>query len=191
METDKAYRQIYLVLVPHRDIRLIYKNYSLSLFKQGFYGAFHIPWIAPLAAISRPFNTNELNNCARILKNSSKNGKICASKASAVPFPVNENNFSIYGPELDIKIPQGVLGEAEKKVTCFFSPPVIGALLFESGSGTEALPPPPQVSFRAAAAANMYLFPLLTNGAAGFSWKIGKLHWLPKVQNCSNSVDFL
>jgi hypothetical protein len=179
MKTEKPHRQIYLVLVPHRDIRLILKDYSLSLFKQGFYGAFHIPWIAPLAAISRPFNTDELKNCARIIKDSSKSGKIYASKVSSVPFPVNENNFSIYGPGLDINLPPGALGEAEKKVIRFFSPPVIGALLREEGE-TIALPPPPQVSFRAAAVANMYLFPLLTDGVIGLRWKIGKLYWLPK-----------
>jgi hypothetical protein len=180
METEKPHRQIYLVLVPHRDIRLILKDYSLNLFKQGFYGAFHIPWLAPLAAISRPFNTDELKNYARILKDSSKSGKIYASKAAAVPFPVNENNFSIYGPELDINLPPGALGEAEKKIIRFFSPLVIGALLSEGKIETDILPPPPQVSFRAAAVANMYMFPLQINGAVGFKWKIGKLHWLPK-----------
>jgi len=180
MKTDKPYRQIYLVLVPHRDIRLIYKNYSEGLFKQGFYGAFHIPWIAPLAAISMPFNTDELKNCARIIRDSSKSGKICASEAAAVPFPVNENDFSIYGTSLDINLPLGALGEAGEKVNYFFSPPVIGALL-QNGSETAALPLPPQASFRVAAVANMYLFPLIKNGVIGLKWKIGKLHWLPNV----------
>jgi hypothetical protein len=180
MKTDKPYRQIYLVLVPHRDIRLILKDYSANLFKQGFYGAFHIPWIAPLAAISRPLNTDELKKCAHILKDSTKGNKICASKASVVQFPLNENNFSIYGPELDINLPAEALGEAEKKVSRFFSPPVICSLLFEDKTETAALPPPPHISFRVAAVTNMYLFPLLKKGAVGFSWKIGRLHWLPK-----------
>jgi hypothetical protein len=182
MKTDKPHRQIYLVLVPHRDIRFILKDYSLNLYKKGFYGAFHIPWIAPLAAISRPFNTDELKNCARIIKTSLKGDKIFASDAAAVPFPLNKSGFSIYGPKLDINLHPGVLGEAEKKIIRIFSPPVIGALLLD-GSETEALPPPPKISFRAAAAANMYLFPLLINGAVGFKWKIGKLHWLANVQN--------
>jgi len=187
MKTDKPHRQLYLVLVPHRDIRLILKDYSLNLFKHGFYGAFHIPWIAPLAAISRPFNTDELKNCARILKTSLKGGKFFTSDAATVPFPLNEQGFSIYGPKLDINLSPGALGEAEKKINCIFSPPVIGALL-RDGKETVALPPPPQVSFRAAAAANMYLFPLFKNGVIGLKWKIGKLHWLPNMQNYSNSV---
>jgi hypothetical protein len=189
MKTNKPYRQLYLVLVPHRDIRIIYKNYSLNLFKQGFYGAFHIPWIAPLAAISRLFSTDELKSCARIFKTSQKEDKIFASDAAAVPFPVNEHGFSIYGPKLDINLPLEALCEAEKKIIRIFSPPVIGVLL-RDGSETEAMPPLPQASFRASALANMQLFPFFKNGAIGFKWKIGKLHWLPNALNCSNSADF-
>jgi len=181
MKTDKPQRQIYLVLVPHRDIRFVFKDYSLNLYKKGFYGAFHIPWIAPLAAISKPFNADELKNCARIIKTSLKGDKIFASDAAAVPFPLNKRNYSIYGPKLDIYLPPEVLSEAEKKIIYAFSPTVIGTLL-PDGSETEALPPPPKVSFRAAAVANMYLFPFLRNGAVGFKWKIGKLHWLPNTQ---------
>jgi len=177
MKTDKPHRQIYLVLVPHRDIRFILKDYSLNLYKKGFYGAFHIPWIAPLAAISKPFNADELKNCARIIKTSLKGDKIFSSDAADVPFPVNESRFSIYGAKLDINLPPEALGEAAKKITRAFSPIVIGALLREEGE-TGDLPPPPPLSFRAAAAANMYIYPLLTNGAVGFKWKIGKLHWL-------------
>jgi hypothetical protein len=180
MKTDKPHKQIYLVLIPHRDIRFIFKDYSLNLYKKGFYGAFHIPWIAPLAAISRPFNTDELKNCARIIKTSLKGDKIFASDAAAVLFPLKKSGFSIYGPKLDINLPQEALSKAEKKIIYAFSPPVIGTLLLD-GSETEALPPPPKVSFRAAAVANMYLFPLLRKDAVGFKWKIGKLYWLSNI----------
>jgi hypothetical protein len=182
MKTDKPHRQIYLVLVPHRDIRLIFKDYSLILFKKGIYGAFHIPWIAPLATISMPFNSHELKNCARILKTSLKGDKIFTSDAVTVPFPVNKSGFSIFGPKLDINLPMETLNKARKKIIRIFSQPVIGTLL-QDGSETGALPTPPQVSFRAAAVANMYLYPLLINGSVGFKWKIGKLQWLANVQN--------
>jgi len=180
MKTDKTRGQIYLVLVPHRDIRLIYKNYSACLFEQGFYLAFHIPWVAPLAELSRPFNTYELKNCARILKNSTKGDKIFASDTATIRFPMNENEHSLFGSQLNVSLPLEALdNEIGKKVIRFFSLPVIGTLLME-GNKTAALPVPPKVSFRAAAVANMYLLPLLKKSVTGFKWEIGKLHWLPK-----------
>jgi hypothetical protein len=41
---------------------------------------------------------------------------------------------------------------------------------------------PPAVSFNAAAVANMHFYPLNAqqDGISGFSWKIGKLFWLPR-----------
>jgi len=186
MKTHKPLRHIFLVLVPHRDIRLIYKNYSECLFKQGFYGAFYIPWVVPLAEISRPFNADELKNCARncarIINDSTKGDKIFSSDAAQIPFLYDEKRLSLYGAKLNISLPPEALGETGKKVIRFFSPQIIGTLLLE-GNETETLPAPPQASFRAAATANMYLYPLSKNGAIGFKWKIGKLHWLPKERN--------
>jgi len=188
MKTKKQHAGVFLVLVPHRDIRLVLRNYSAALFRAGFDGAFHFPWVAPLAALSRPLNADELKRCARSIREAAGNGKITATEASRTAFPTAGNNQEdcvLYGPRLDIAIPQDIVNAAKNPV--FFTPPVIGACLLPADSGENAsIPAPPQLSFHAAAVANMYWRPLRPyNGAqqaVGYKWKIGKLCWLAPVK---------
>ena len=189
MKTKKQRAQVFLVLVPHRDIRLVLRNYSAALFRAGFDGAYNFPWVAPLAALSRPLNAEELKRCANSIREAAGNGKINAGQASYAAFPMSEHQEAcvLYGPRLDISIPRDI-GLAAK-TTGFFSPPVIGACLLPAGGGENAnIPAPPELSFRAAAVANMYWRTLRQydgtqqGGAAGYKWKIGKLCWLAPVK---------
>jgi hypothetical protein len=190
MKTKKQRAQIFLVLVPHRDIRLVLRNYSAALFRAGFDGAYNFPWVAPLAVLSRPLNAEELKRCARSIREAAGNGKINAGQASYTAFPVlgqNQEDCVLYGPRLDISIPRDI-GLAQKAAD-FFSPPVIGACLLPADGGKNAnIPSPPELSFRAAAVANMYWRTLppydgtQQGGAAGYKWKIGKLRWLAPVK---------
>jgi hypothetical protein len=185
--------KIFLVLVPHRDVRLVLRNHSAALFKAGFDGAFHFPWVAPLFALSRPFNEGELKHAARVLRDIAGKGKISAAQAAAADFPINENGAVIFGPSLNLTIDSETLG-ASKKIKSVFSPPVTGSLLCDTGFDYSAIPAPPQLSFRAAAVANMYWRPLRNHageqpgGIIGYKWKIGKLCWLAAVKNkeCQN-----
>jgi len=61
------------------------------------------------------------------------------------------------------------------------SPAVLGAAILR-GPPPEGLPPPPEVSFRAAALAEMILRPIRRPGESGglsFEWEIGEPRWLP------------
>ena len=178
--------RVFLVLVPHRDIRLALRKYSDMLFKAKFTGSYHFPWVAPLAAISRPFNTEELKHCARSIREAS-GGKIFAHEAAAASFPAGEGTL-LFGPRLDLSILPDSLGGSESaaKITNIFSPPVIGSFLLSVGEcETPTIPSPAPLSFRAAAVANMFWHPLCSGGnIIGYKWKIGNLIWLPVRRNC-------
>jgi hypothetical protein len=174
--TQKKHTDIFLVLVPHRDVRLILRNYSASLFRAGFSGAFCFPWAAPLAALSRALNDAELKNCARVLREA-LGSKIRAGNAAVCAF----GNEAIFGPHVEIDNLPDVFKDAAGKVTEIFPQPVIGACLLQANEAENAaLPPPPELSFRAAAVANLYWRRTDEGGALGARWKIGKLCWLPK-----------
>jgi len=182
-----------LVLVPHRDARLLLRTWSASLFKAGFPGAYSFPWVAPLAALSRPLSAEELKHCALVLRKQSlgvNGGKISAGDISSLSFPGNTfgdgfgENVVLSGPGIDLALCPSVLSATvTAKIASFFSPVLIGACLGNSAvPGEGAFPPPPEISFRAAALANMIYRPLHEYGDFSFEWKIGKLHWLPKAK---------
>ena len=177
--------RIFLVLVPHRDIRLVLRKYSDTLFKAGLAGAYHFPWVAPLAAISRPLNAEELKHCARSIREA-VGGKILAHEAAAAAFPADKDGTLLFGPRLDLSITPNTLfgSESAVKTTGVFSPPVIGSCLLSAGKDeVSALPHPPPLSFRAAAVANMLWRPLRSGGSViGYKWKIGNLIWLAPVR---------
>ena len=163
------------------------RKYSGALFGEGVTGAYHFPWAAPLAALSRPLDSVELKHCARTLREAAGDGKINAVEACFTAFPP-ESGAALFGPRLEIAVPKDIGGE---KAVGLFSPTVIGACLFDSagnaavaaGAGAASLPAPPKLSFRAAAVANMFWRPLKTDGtASGYKWKIGPLCWLPPVR---------
>ena len=181
MKTEKQRAQIFLVLVPHRDARLVLRNYSDALFRAGVTGAYHFPWAAPLAALSRPLDTEELKCCARALREAAGGRKICAGEASLTTFPA-ESDTLLFGPRLDITIPLNALGGGASKVSGVFSQPVLGSCLLSADEVQTQSLPPPKLSFRAAAVANMFWRPLQAGGIViGYKWKIGKLCWLPAV----------
>jgi len=178
LKTQKNLTHIFLVLVPHRDTRLVLRNYSADLFKAGFAGAYHFPWVAPLASLSRAFDDAELKHFSRALREI-VGSKIHADKATFCAF----DEDALFGPSIDIDDLSGALKEVAGKVTEIFARPVIGSCLLTSDAENAALPAPPQLSFRAAAAANMYWRRTDEGGACCVKWKIGKLFWLPSAKD--------
>jgi len=190
----RKHEQLFLVLVPHRDVRASLGKYSADLIKGGFKGGCLFPRVAPLAAISQPFTKDELKQCARAVREiitSAKNGenKIFTKETAADEFPLDEcktgeSKIFLFGPKLNLVIPQNIFCESSvKKLTKFLSTPVMGIFLMNAGESTIAsFPPPQELSFRAAAVANMS-FQQINTGimkTRGFKWKIGELIWLPK-----------
>jgi hypothetical protein len=183
----------FLVLVPHRDTRLPLHALSASLFSAGFPGAYSFPWIVPLALLKRPLLAEELKTLAIALRLqlNSEGGKFIAGPPSlcslAAEFLVDKSAF-VYGPALAIRLSDNYYEPVAEAISNRFSPLVLGAALVresESEKGASAIlhaAAPPQISFRAAALANMSYGPLQSGNESGYSyeWKLGPFHWLPK-----------
>jgi hypothetical protein len=187
-----------LVLIPHREARNRIRAWSEGLFAAGTAGLF--PWAAPLACLSRPLNPGELRDAAFTLREANRrgDGKIRTAAPAFLPDllppPVvggaggkstGPRGPALYGPRLDLCLGQALQGGAASKILRLFSPIVLGAALIENPeenpAAAEALPPPPETAFRAAALANMICRFRRTQGAALFEWKIGKPRWLPSA----------
>jgi hypothetical protein len=179
-----------LVLVPHRDSRQLLKKYSGSLFAAGFWGAWSFPWVAPLAVLSSPLSHAELKQVAAIFREQSlalnPGGKMQSLPPAQSPFPddfplgdsCNAKKPAVFGPALDFAVPELAVSLVGSKARHWFSPLALGAALVSEAS---APPAPPALSFRACALANMDLRPLAADGYS-YSWKIGKLCWLPPLR---------
>jgi hypothetical protein len=196
-------------LVPHRDSRRRLRDWSASLFAGGFSGAWSFPWAAPLAVLSRPFSAGELKHCARRLREAARlgggnsEGAIKTGPASGAAFPGGLGRaFSgpgragfdgpeqavLFGPALDLAVPESAfISGAASKIISRFPRPVIGSCLLWDSAPDE--PPPPALTFRAAALANMIYRPPegAANGGCLVTWKIGALYWLPPVRNLFNN----
>lgn len=167
------------------------------MFKAGFFGAYHFPWIVPLAIVNRPFNEAELKHCAGIIRQESlriSGGKINAGELVRTTIPADGtpsdpplDALSIFGPGLKLVFPaNAMMPDTQAKITSLFSPLLIGAGILQPFEAVpENLPPLPQISFRAAAVANMIWRISQPQEAGGFSskWKIGKPVWLAAVKS--------
>jgi len=172
-----------LVLVPHRDARGLLRAWSGSLFSEGLPGAWSFPWVTPIAALKRPLSNEELKSRALALRQiiEHSGGKIISGPSEAA---VISNNVSVFGPSVNIALPDSFFDFNDDAVIRRVSSLVVGAALCETGSTPNVSRPAPVLSFRAAALANMVFRPLPSSNGAyndfSFEWEIGKLFWLPK-----------
>ncbi|MCL2762294.1 MAG: hypothetical protein FWD36_03675 [Treponema sp.] len=189
-----------LVLVPHRDVRLLLRKWSAELFAAGLPGAWSFPWVAPLATLKRTLSTEELKALAKkmgtgdwglgtrdsglkvkLITNTLRQQTTLPSPQSLVPSP-----YSLFGTELNIALSDDFFEPVSEAIDCRFSQPVLGAALITHGGKAapsflinfDDLPPPPSISSRAAALANMS-YQIKDDNFC--EWKIGTLHWLPKL----------
>jgi hypothetical protein len=190
METENRRIQTFLVLVPHRDVRVELRKYCELIIKTGLKGVYNFPYIAPLASLSQPLNTTELKQIAHALREAAGNNKISAEKNDVTAFPNHEDNLTLLGPRLNITVLQNVFESAAKKIDTLFSSIITGCFLIpehisdftEGGNKFSALRVTPfeNLGFKAAAVANLYWRSLHINGEIYYKWKIGKLCWLPR-----------
>ena len=181
-----------LVLVPHHEARLPLRYWSASLFSAGLPGAWSFPWLAPLACLNRSLSPDELKRLALTLRQqiNENGGKFITGSPALTAFPgidPGSKTLSIFGLKLNIDL-SGIFNKPDNNaLKVLFSPPLIGAGILY-GTLPEYLPTPPEVSFRAAALANMSLRPLSQDKGGqdnySFEWRIGQLHWLPKKHSC-------
>jgi hypothetical protein len=194
-----------LVLVPHRDTRVMLRKWSASLCT--LFDGVLFPQVIPLALITRYFNEGELKHCAASLGKTAPAPLASAGKFTtaasretqiddhaliksilmSVPsiLPDSSARFSVYGPALNINLPPAFFCETAKvKVKDSFNDFLIGCLLRPAceNSVSENFPPLQRFSFGAAAIANMSLRAIGQDACYMTEWKIGKLCWLPKVK---------
>lgn len=182
-----------LVLVPHRDTRLKAQKLSAELFASGYSGAWAFPWVSPLAVLSRPLSAEELKRAASAIReeNQDNGGKITSGGYARAAFPLESKDIAVFGPALNLRVEDSAFSAIGSAVHFRFSPFVLGAAIVYGGetqaAHENALPAIPDISFRAAALANMIYRPLRqgeksAGGEYSFSWRIGALCWLPPVR---------
>jgi hypothetical protein len=198
----------FILLLPHRDCGKVLRAYSRRLFAGGFWGAYSFPSALPLGIVSRPFTRAELKELATALRNLTlaRDGKIrtglpvrVSPLGGGVPketgnalSPEEAPGFTLFGPSLNLELPPEF---PPAEIFRFrFSSPVLCAALIPRNLPKQAAPPPPSLSFRAAAVANMILRPLSGGDKSenfegySFEWKIGERVWLPAYQGPGKRV---
>ncbi|GHU69267.1 hypothetical protein FACS189450_01810 [Spirochaetia bacterium] len=144
-----------------------------------------------MGIISRFLTKDELNDLAHALREESladgRDGKMIAGEAGVQPVP-SLRGLSFFGPALASRLPEPLFtGSAAGALVCGFPRPVLASAVVcdvPPGSGLPSnLPPPPAISFRAAAAANMLYRALPVGDDYSFEWQIRELHWLPSVKD--------
>jgi len=178
---------VFLVLVPHQDVRIKLRKYCDSLIKTGLKGLYNFPFVVPLVSLTEKLNKDELKKTAIHLRKITEEKKINTVNISNIQFPAGTENMELLGPRLDLNI-ENLLTNGIQKLKNNFSPLIIGSFLipgpsqFLSDSVSKDLEKIPfeHLSFRAAAVANMHWQPVQKNGETIFIWKIGNLCWLPR-----------
>jgi hypothetical protein len=186
-------------LVPHRDARLAARAYSGALFSAGVLGAWSFPWVIPLAFIKKSFTRDELKKLAGDLRalsiSGGGDGMIRADGEATIPFI---KGYDLYGLNMDPGFSPELFTPVKDNVISVFPRPVLGAaLVHPPDAGTPELrgrprtfppvPACPEISFRAAYAANIIYRPLSTGEAYSFEWIIGRPAWLPRVKKRRNA----
>jgi hypothetical protein len=190
MKTENGQIHKFLVLVPHRDIRVELQKYRDLTLKASLTNVYNFPLVTPLISLSRSLNNGELKQIAHSLREAAGKNKMSAEEGAVTAFPCYKKKLSLIGPRLNIVIPQNIFDSVSKKINALFSPLVIGCFLIpeinldpnEDKKRLNALfeIQHEKLKFRAAAVANMYWRSLQVNSEIYYKWKIGKLCWLPR-----------
>jgi len=183
-------QNIFLVLVPHRDTRLELQKYNGALFKAGLADVYTFPCAVPLTSLSRPLNADELKNTARRLREAASAEKFHITGTSTCRLSVNDEDMILFGPKIEYDS-AGVNSIKIEKIKSLISPLIAAACLIPNKNGQKVLSAlklktlanlaSPELTFRAAAIANMFWKPVRKNGETFYKWKIDKLIWLPKM----------
>jgi hypothetical protein len=185
METaakDSAEPSLYLaVLVPHRDCLPLLEGYRRALFAAGLQGAWSFPSVAPLALLRAPVPAKTLKALAAELRRLLGGRKILSGPAGECTVPENTGagpGLRLFGPLLDLP----GLPPAEEMLLLWEKPVLVSAVLAPPEGVPDQRIPPPVLSFRAAALANLVLKPAPCGGGGySFAWERGPLFWLPKT----------
>ena len=187
----------FVVLVPHQDCLPALDVYRHKLFVAGFLGAYAFPAAAPLALLNRPLSSSELKAASAELRMLLGKKKIVSTglEESSCWKSVPACSYGFFGHMLDMPFPALPADAAVYS----WKKPILAPALLAAGekvpvtiSGTDSIIIP-DISFRAAALANLTLMPVLSSavgndtvsfsdfdGNYSFTWELGPLHWLPR-----------
>ncbi|MCL2440809.1 MAG: hypothetical protein FWD14_03635 [Treponema sp.] len=188
MNTRKD-KQIFLVLVPHRDVRIELQKYSNKLIKEGLTGVYTFPLVVPLVSLLKPLKNDELRQIAITLRKVLGKEKITTAEFSSTLFPADTDTeeMFLFGPKLGFNIPIYIFENVSDKLKKHFSPLIAGLYLqprenkqFCALKTESSVPPCEILPTSAAALANLHWQPINLNGKNSYKWKIDKLCWLPK-----------
>jgi hypothetical protein len=167
----------FAALVPHRDAVSVLERYRRELFARGLYGAFSFPALVPLAPLAAPPEDGGLKAAAASFRHKLGNAHI--TSGSWLPFALPGFPFSLYGPVFTLP---GIRETARGILPPAFPVTALAAAVLgpEDSALISGLPPPPDISFRAAALTVVELGPC-EYGAEPYSlsWNTGRLFWLP------------
>jgi hypothetical protein len=204
VKTDRTDFFLFAALVPHRNAVFVIEKFRQQLFTLGLDGAFSFPTVVPLALLSRPLSGAELKTAAAELRKSLGKRKIILSAAHGESAQGTDTKFpglpaasfcdvslslaglSFFGPCLDMPFP----AFPESAILARWEKPLLAPAILGPGGAERVrdvagkLPPPPELSFRAAALTNLAVYPA-GNGEAGYSyvWELGRLYWLPNPRH--------
>jgi len=177
----------FIILIPGRDTEKLLDGYRAALFTRGFHGAYSFPPAAPLAEVSRPFSRDELKELAGNIRDLTiaHDGKIVSAECG---LNAGLEKLSFFGPRLDLiadllTIEELLNKTAKGKIKRTLNPIVFCAALTDPAVINPQAGKCPNLSFRAAALANMAIRSL--SGGTGealpysFEWETGPLVWLP------------
>ena len=182
MDTLEGSKGLYrfITLIPHRDATGHLLAYREKLFARGYCGAFSFPISAPLAAISRQFNREEMKELARNIRSLTKetDGRILSDstiRKSCI------SQFSLFGQHLKLSINDALFPKSSRGKILHIPGSTILCIGLLGSSEEPASEEGPPLSFRAASIANLAIRPLVNGESAySFEWKIGPEVWLPK-----------
>ena len=173
---ESSEKLLFAVLVPHRDCFPVLETYRRNLFARGIDGAFSFPAAAPLALLKRPLKTAELKNTAAELRKNLRDEKIVCTGYSECSAWNTEIRF--FGMTLDLPLP----AFPPDAVLQLWEKPILAPAIITPDDNPELKSianTVPELSFRAAALANLALQPV-PNTPYSFTWEMGSLHWLPR-----------
>ncbi|MCL1814005.1 MAG: hypothetical protein FWG29_10875 [Treponema sp.] len=201
METAENYKRnsdkdtvsplLFIVLVPHRDCLPALEAYRRDIFAAGFDGAFSFPAAAPLALLKRPLDVMELKvAAAELRKNLGEKKIVSEGQADCNGWENSEPGHTVlfFGLTLDLPLP----AFPPDAVLKTWKKPILAPAILIPDDNPElqfiANKTAPDLSFRAAALANLALQP---TGSAescpferdfSFTWELGPLYWLPRYK---------
>jgi hypothetical protein len=170
----------FIVLIPHQDAVMPLNDYKQKLFQAGFIGVYSFPTVMPLIITKKPHTLDELKSMAIFMRKEIDSVSVSKKFTSQITLSCMKNdNMSGSLGGFSFVIPLD--GLSLKKDDTALPRFLLGLTVLKPDEEEKFISftkenPPPHISFRACALANM-IYSIDEQGAC--SWEIGHPVWLP------------